>query len=224
MQACDQILYFLGWPWGQRIGVRTDDELSEDYPALLVRGQGACMVSLAPELEEAAAPVAEWLTPETCGAELAAFLFDQEAPLALETAWFLIPGPEGVRPAPARGRVCFDPPAAEVRAFAAAVPEPDWLRGGLAPYARACAVYDGGELAALAGGRLLGGVLDLSFVTHPDFRGRGFGTAALSAMIAAYPKALPLWRAEAGNKASREAARRMGFCEYLIQEGIIFQD
>ena len=69
----------------------------------------------------------------------------------------------------------------------------------------------------------LGGVLELSFVTHPDFRGRGFGTAALSAMIAAYPKALPLWRAEAGNRASREAARRMGFCEYLLQEGIIFQ-
>lgn len=224
MQACDQILYFLGWPWGQRIGVRTDEELSEDYPALLVRGQGACVVSLAPELDEAAAPVAEWLTPETCGTELAAFLFDQEAPLALETAWFLIPGPEGVQRVPSRGEIRFDPPTAEVRAFAASMPEADWLRGGLAPYARACAVYDGGKLAALAGGRLLGGVLDLSFVTHPACRGRGFGAAAISTMIAAYPKALPLWRAETGNEASLQVARRMGFSEYLLQEGIIFQE
>ena len=130
MQACDQILYFLGWPWGQRLGVRTDDELSEDYPALLIRGKGVCVVSLAPELEEAAEPVAAWLAPETRGEELAAFLFEEDAPLALETAWFLIPGTEGVRPVPARGEIRFDPPAADIRAFAASMPEADWLRGG----------------------------------------------------------------------------------------------
>ncbi len=223
MQACDQILYFLGWPWGQRLGVRTDDELSEDYPALLIRGKGVCVVSLAPELEEAAEPVAAWLAPETRGEELAAFLFEEDAPLALETAWFLIPGTEGVRPVPARGEIRFDPPAADIRAFAASMPEADWLRGGLAPYARACGVYDGGRLMALAGGRLLSGVLDLSFVTHPACRGQGFGSAAISAMVAAYPRALPLWRSEASNEASLSAAHRMGFTEYLIQEGIIIQ-
>ncbi len=223
MQACDQILYFLGWPWGQRLGVRTDSELSEEYPALMVRGQGACLVSLAPELEEAVEPVASWLTLQASGRELAAFLFDDDAPLALETAWFLIPGPGGMQPAPARGRICFDPPTADIRAFAASLPEQDWLRGGLAPYARACAVYEGKELVALAGGRLLSGVLDLSFVTHPDYRGQGFGASALSAMIAAYPRALPLWRVEANNGASLRVARQMGFIEYFIQEGIIIQ-
>ena len=224
MSKLDQILYYLDWPWGTRLGVRMDDALSDDYPVLLIRGKGVCLASLAWTLEEALEEVRKWLFPEAAGEDLLDFLFGQEAPAAIERAHLMIPGEDGLALVGGTEGVRFDLLKEEVEGFAASLPEKDWARGGIAPYARVCGVYEGERLAALCGGRLQGGVLDLTFVTHPDYRGRGYGSRALSAMVKAYPNALPLWRTEEENLASLRAAKKLGFVPFLQQEGIYLKE
>ena len=229
METRNKLLYFLGWPWGCTRGVRVDEELSEDYPALVVRGEGASVVSLAPELEEAQSETFRWLKKSKApvdGAELRDFLFSEDAPAAIETSLFLIPSEGGPRLLSVPGcEIRFGLTEKDMAPLVEAVSEEDWLRGGVAPFARACGVYDAaGDLCAVAGGHLLSGVLDLSVLTRPDKGGRGYAGAALSAMIAAYPDALPLWRAEAENKASLHLAEKMNFVPFLTQEGILLME
>ncbi len=225
MERTDKILYSLGWPWGVRRGVRIDPDLPEDYPVLLLRGEGCSVVSLAPEFGEAERAVRDYvLERETVGGTgLKDFLFDPDAPAAVETALFLVPGCEGVRGIPpAEGtRIRFGLKERDLEPVRKAVPEREWMTGGIAPFARAAGLYDReGTLAAVAGGRLQGGVLDLTVLTRPDARGLGYAGMALTAMIGAYPEALPLWRTEAGNTASVRLAGKMGFEPLLVQEGI----
>lgn len=224
MSKLDQILYYLDWPWGTRLGVRMDDALSDDYPVLLIRGQGVCLVSLAWPLEDALEEVRDWLFPEASGADLLDFLFGQEAPAAIERANLMIPGEEGLALVDDTDGVRFDLLAEEFEAFADSLPENDWIRGGIASFARVCGVYEGERLAALCGGRLQGGVLDLTLVTHTDYRDQGYGARALSAMVKAYPDALPLWRTEEENLASFRMAKKFGFVPFLLQEGIYLKE
>lgn len=216
----EKILYFLEWPWGIRQGIRVDNELSEDYPALLVQGQGACLVSVAEEIEDVLEDGDDWMSPNMTIEDVDNFLFGGEAPTAYDTAYMMIPQEAGLQ-LRKKHAVRFDPPAEDREAFYEHISEEDFLRGGVAPFARSCAVYEGDEIVALAGGRLQSGVLDLTCVTREDKRGNGYGLSAVSAMIEAYPKALPLWRVEAENEASIALAKRLGFIEYLKQEGII---
>ena len=212
MECINKILYNLGWPWGVHDGIRIDPELSEDYPVLLLRGAGCCMISLAPEIEEAAEAVSAFVRKkrETIDAEI-------------ETALFLIPGDDGVRTAsPDKNcTVCIGIKANEIKPLREAVSRRDWMTGGVAPFARTVGVYDEkNRLVAVAGGRLQGDVLDLTVLTHPDARRSGYAEVALSAMIKEYPAALPLWRTEKGNHASVKLAEKMNFVPLLIQEGI----
>lgn len=223
MDKLDRILYYLGWPWGARMDVKLDDGLCDEYPALLIRGQGACLVALAWELEDALKETGKWLFADATGADLLDFLFGQQAPAAIEKADLMIPGEEGLRLVDP-GEVRFDIARVESEAFAQTLPERDWARGGVAPYARVCGVYEGDRLAALCGGRLHSGVLDLTLITHPALRGRGLGRRALSAMIGAYPGALPLWRTERENRSSTAFARKVGFEPFLLQEGIYLKE
>ena len=215
-----KILYFLEWPWGVQQGIRIDSELSDDYPALLVQGQGACLVSVAEEIEDVLEEGGDWIRPGMTIEDVDDFLFGGEAPTAYDSAYLMIPGTKGLQ-LHKKHEARFDPPAEDREAFYDQLSEADFLRGGVAPFARSCAVYEDGQIVALAGGRLQSDVLDLTYVTHPDKRGRGYGLSAVSAMVEAYPNALPLWRVEAENKASIALAKRMGFVEYLKQDGII---
>jgi len=204
-------------------GIRVDGELCDDYPALLITGQGACLVSVAEEIEDVLEDGDDWMSPNMTIEDVDDFLFGGEAPTAYDSAYLMIPGPGGVQ-LKKQHEVRFDPPFDDREAFYEKITEEDFLRGGVAPFARSCAVYEGEEIVALAGGRLQSGVLDLTCVTREDKRGCGYGLSAVSAMIEAYPKALPLWRVEAENEASVALAKRLGFVEYLKQDGIILLD
>ena len=60
-----KILYYLGWPWGVQQGIRVDtEELCDDYPALLVQGQGACLVSVTEEIEDVLEEGTGWIRPD----------------------------------------------------------------------------------------------------------------------------------------------------------------
>ena len=219
----DKILCSRGWQRGDRLAVQIDEELSDDYPVVLLSAPGRRLVALAPELEVALPALSQWLRDDVTIQDVREFLFGEEAPCEYERAFWLAPKADAVL-LPPGFPVVFDPPAAQVEAFARSIPERDWEMGGPIPYARRCAVVFNNQMTALASGRLDGGVLDLSYVVHPDFRGRGMGQAALSALIAAYPGAVPLWRTEEANTASMNAAHRRVFLPLVTQVGIYFRE
>jgi len=219
----DKILCSRGWQPGDRLAVQIDEELSDDYPVVLFSAPGRRLVALTPELEVALPALSQWLRDDVTITDVREFLFGPEAPCGYERAFWLVPKADAVL-LPPSFPVVFDPPTAQVKAFGKSLPQLDWDMGGPIPYARRCAVMAGSRMAALASGRLDGGVLDLSYVVHPDFRGRGMGQAALSAIIAAYPNAIPLWRTEEANAASMAAARRMGFEPIVTQDGIYLEE
>lgn len=56
----------------------------------------------------------------------------------------------------------------------------------------------------------------IGVVTHPEFRGRGYGTAVASAAIerALRTTAVAEWRARSTNTASIKVALKLGFAPY----------
>lgn len=66
------------------------------------------------------------------------------------------------------------------------------------------------------------GFVDPGVLTHPDYRGRGFGSAAIHAICqwAIREKRLIQYRCNRDNRASQGVARRLGFTQYVIQDSI----
>lgn len=66
------------------------------------------------------------------------------------------------------------------------------------------------------------GFVDPGVLTHPDYRGRGFGSAAIHALCqwAIREKRLIQYRCNRENQASQRVAQRLGFTEYIVQDSI----
>jgi len=66
------------------------------------------------------------------------------------------------------------------------------------------------------------GFVDPGVLTHPDFRGRGFGSAAVHALClwAIRQDRIMQYRCNRENTASLGVARRLGFVQYVVQESI----
>lgn len=66
------------------------------------------------------------------------------------------------------------------------------------------------------------GFVDPGVLTHPDFRGRGFGSAAVHALCewAIRQKRVMQYRCDQENAASMGLARRLGFKLFVVQESI----
>jgi RimJ/RimL family protein N-acetyltransferase len=66
------------------------------------------------------------------------------------------------------------------------------------------------------------GFVDPGVLTHPDFRGRGFGSAAIHALCqwAIRQDRLMQYRCNQDNTASHHMAQRLGFTQYSTQESI----
>ena len=100
----------------------------------------------------------------------------------------------------------------------------EWEHGGseLAATGAAGAFVDG-KLAALAGYENWGDALaHLSVVTHPDFRGQGYGAAvvALSAQTALSVDLLPQYRTLEANVPSMRIAEKLGFERYATSVAV----
>ena len=77
-------------------------------------------------------------------------------------------------------------------------------------------MFKGQELVALASYQLWGErIAHIAFATHPLFRGRGYATAAVSALtkIVFERHLVPQYRTLETNSASMDIARRLGFIE-----------
>lgn len=66
------------------------------------------------------------------------------------------------------------------------------------------------------------GFVDPGVLTHPDFRGRGFGSAAVHALCqwAIRQERIMQYRCNRENAASMGLARRLGFTQYVVQDSI----
>lgn len=99
----------------------------------------------------------------------------------------------------------------------------EWEHGGSAIAHPCSAVFADGRLAALAGYEVWGGTIaHISVVTHPDFRGRGFGRSAVAHLAARALAAelLPQYRTLQANRASIRIAELLGFQSYATSTAV----
>jgi GNAT superfamily N-acetyltransferase len=109
-------------------------------------------------------------------------------------------------------------------ALQTACSEIEWQHGGSDVSGRpASGVFVGSQLAALAGYEVWGGTIaHISVITHPEHRGRGFGTAAGAHLSARALAAglLPQYRTLYANQPSIRLAGSIGFVRYATSLAI----
>jgi GNAT superfamily N-acetyltransferase len=99
----------------------------------------------------------------------------------------------------------------------------EWEHGGSRNDDPSSGVFVDGQLVAVAGYEIRGGaVADIAIVTHPDFRGRGFGRAAVAhlALRAIAAGLLPQYRTLEENAASRRVAESLDFQPYATSVAV----
>lgn len=104
-----------------------------------------------------------------------------------------------------------------LRHLAAACDPSEWEHSGIASEdAIVFGCYSGEQLAAAGMLRAAGTLRQIGIVTHPAFRGQGYGRAVVSAMTATALRegTSPHYQTLAANVASRAIARALGFTEY----------
>jgi GNAT superfamily N-acetyltransferase len=115
-----------------------------------------------------------------------------------------------------------DAPAAG--ALRAACTEIEWEHGGSPGSGRsASGIFAGSDLVALAGYEVWGGTIaHISVVTHPAFRGRGFGRSAVAhvAHVALAAGLVPQYRTLQSNRASIRIAEALGFFHYATSVAV----
>jgi GNAT superfamily N-acetyltransferase len=120
----------------------------------------------------------------------------------------------------ARARSLAGPDQSAVSDLRAACPREEWEHGGSEPDGAVplFGAHDAsGSLSALAGYKTWNGTIaHISIVTHPQLRGRGFGSAAvaLAAQHALATGLVPQYRTLRANAPSMRVAARLGFIEY----------
>ena len=117
-----------------------------------------------------------------------------------------------------------DAPAAA--ALQRACTETEWEHGGsLVGEHPSSGIFIGNELVALAGYEIWGGTIaHISVVTHPAFRGRGFGRSAVAhiasdALAAGF---VPQYRTLESNRPSIRIAESLGFSLYATSVAVRF--
>lgn len=99
----------------------------------------------------------------------------------------------------------------------------EWEHGGSEAGQPLSGVFAGGRLAALAGYEVWGGTIaHIAIVTHPDFRGQGFGRAAVAHLAhrALAAGLLPQYRTLEANGASIGIATALGFRLYATSMAV----
>lgn len=120
-------------------------------------------------------------------------------------------------------RALGDDDAAAVEALRQSCNETDWDHGGSSLDVPCSGIFHDGQLAALAGYETWGGTIaHLFIVTHPGFRGRGFGKSAVAhlARRALAAGLLPQYRTLDANTPSIRIADELGFRRYATSMAV----
>jgi predicted GNAT family acetyltransferase len=101
----------------------------------------------------------------------------------------------------------------------------EWEHGG-SPIEHPCSgVFVRDQLASLAGYEIWsGGIAHISIVTHPEFRGDGYGRSAVAHLMERVIGAglLPQYRTLEANGASMRLAEALGFQRYAVTVAVRF--
>jgi RimJ/RimL family protein N-acetyltransferase len=119
---------------------------------------------------------------------------------------------------PSAGRLLTDADESAFRLLHAACPPMDWVHGGSVFGSHLSAgQFIGDTLVALAGYERWGEqIAHIAVVTHPDYRGRGYGTAAVSVLAETVlaQGLIPQYRTLRANVPSMAIAAALGFVAY----------
>jgi GNAT superfamily N-acetyltransferase len=113
--------------------------------------------------------------------------------------------------------------AAAIESLRANCDPTEWDHGGSSRDHVCSGVFESGELGALAGYEVWGGTIaHIAVVTHPKFRGRGFGRSAVAhlAQRALDVGLLPQYRTLESNAPSMRIAGSLGFERYATSVAV----
>lgn len=130
---------------------------------------------------------------------------------------------DAVTPSTCLARALGPDDAEALSALQGACDPTEWAHGGSSLERPCSAVFVGGRIVALAGYAVWGGVLaDLFVVTHPAFRGQGFGRNAVAhlARRALAAELLPQYRTLASNRPSVRISEQLGFGLYATSMSV----
>lgn len=113
--------------------------------------------------------------------------------------------------------------AAALQSLQGACAATEWEHGGSSLDQPCSGVFADGQLAAVAGYEIWGGVIaHISVVTHPEFRSRGSGRSAVAHVAGRALAAglLPQYRTLEANAASIHIAQALGFTVYATSMAV----
>ncbi len=185
----------------------------------LFNRRDACRVSAPPDLVE---PLTSVLggrdVPDAFGGGALVELLGDQIDQVIGPNWYGYVSRGRYRPAATRGcREIADDDAYALDVFRDACGMSDWAEGSFDKVPALFGCFDDNHLVAasnLTGWRT--GDDRIGVVTHPEFRGRGYGAAAASAAVewALRTTAVAEWRARGPNTASIKVALTLGFTPY----------
>jgi GNAT superfamily N-acetyltransferase len=196
------------------------EELQDYCGALALFREGTATVSIPPgraaELRGLLSGLENGCTPEQFAAAL-----DPVATRVLGPAY--VGYANVIRGDDALARSLRDEDAAAVESLRQACGEEEWAHGGSSLDVPCSGVFHDGQLAALAGFETWGSTLaHLCIVTHPSFRGRGFGKSAVAhlARRALADGLLAQYRTLDSNAPSIRIAEALGFQRYATSMAV----
>ena len=200
-----------------------------DYVRCYLMGFGGAPIVSLPvdELESSRAAIEQWHAGVVRLPALVEAIFGQRVAARVGPAYVGYTDLKHFRPAflsGTRGLTTQDEKAINALRDACTVEE--WEHGGseFRPTEMA-GVFKGHELAALASYQIWGQqIAHISIVTHPDFRRRGYATAAVGSLTQTVLERtlVPQYRTLEGNVPSMAVARRLGFVHYATSLAIRF--
>ena len=196
------------------------EELRGDNGALGLFRDGAATISIPPdraeELRGLLAGLEDGCTPEQFAAALAPV-----AALVLGPAY--LGYTTEVRGDDGEARSLNEEDAAAVESLREACGEEEWDHGGSSLEVPCSGVFCDGQLAALAGYETWGGTIaHIYIVTHPGYRGRGFGRGSVAhlARRALADGLLAQYRTLDSNEPSIHVAEALGFQRYATSMAV----
>ena len=189
-------------------------ELADYRGVLALFRNGSAIVSIPPDhaepLRALLAAIPNGCSPETLVSALRSISVAVLGPAFLGYA-------EAVSPEVHPARVLSLDDATALDAMERSFDPIEWEHGGSRIQDPCSAVFVGPQIAALAGYQVWGGTIaHISIITHPDFRGRGFGRSAVAhlARRAITAGLVPQYRTLDSNRPSLRIADELGFARY----------
>ena len=197
--------------------VRNGPDLADYRGATVVSRPPACVLAVPDDWYELVASSVGHRPPaEVFDVSLLRQVFGAAVDKVIGPAWVGYADASDFRPAPTMGpRLLADQDLPALRLLADACGPTDWEHSGIDPARPPLfGCYADAALAAAGMLRPWGDrLLHLGIVTHPGYRGRGYGKAVVSAMTAhgLAAGAVVQYRSLQANRASLEIARALGF-------------